>query len=73
MTAVEPPASFAGLHEGDLIVEVNRKAVESVADLRREIQDGPRNVLVAVRRGSGTLFVAIPRDPSGGGKKGDSY
>jgi serine protease Do len=73
VTAVEPPASFAGIHEGDLIVEVNRKAVESVADLRREIQDGPRNALLAVRRGPGTLFVAIPRDSSGGWKKGDSY
>jgi serine protease Do len=70
VTSVEGPATFAGLREGDLIVEANRKPVESVAELRKEVQDGPRNALVAVRRGQGTLFVAVPKDSSG---KGDSY
>ena len=69
----EPPASHAGLREGDLIVEVNHKPVESIADLRKEVQDGPKNALVAVRRGAGTLFIAIPKEPSGGWRKGESY
>jgi serine protease Do len=73
VTSVEAGASHAGLHAGDLIVEVNHKPVESVADLRKEVQDGPKNALVAVRRGAGTLFVALPKDSSGGWRKGESY
>ena len=70
VTSVEGSASFSGLREGDLIVEVNRKSVESLAELRKEVQDGPRTALVAVRRGQGSLYVAVPKDSSG---KGDSY
>ena len=77
VTSVEPPASFAGLHEGDLIVEVNRKVAESIADFRKEVQDGPRNALLVVRRGQTTLFVGVPKDasqpPAGGWKKGERY
>ncbi len=73
VASVEAPATHSGLHVGDLIVEVNHKAVESVADLRREVQDGPKSALVAVRRGAGTLFVALPKDSSGGWRKGESY
>jgi S1-C subfamily serine protease len=77
VTSVEAPASFAGLQEGDLIVEVNRKTVESIADFRREFQDGPRNALLAIRRGQGTHFVAVLKDsspsPAGGKRKGESY
>lgn len=75
--SAEPPASFSGLREGDLIVEVNRKPVESVDDLRKGVQDGPRNALVSVRRGSATVFVAVPKDlsrpPAGGGWKRENY
>lgn len=73
VTSSETPASHAGLHEGDLIVEVNHKPVESVADLRKEVRDGPKSALVAVRRGAGTLFLAVPKDSSGGPGKGESY
>ncbi|HLY75678.1 MAG TPA: Do family serine endopeptidase [Planctomycetota bacterium] len=76
VTSVGPPASFAGLQEGDLILEVNRKAVESTADLRREVQDGPGNALLAVRRGPGTLFVAVPKESiprSGKWQKGERF
>jgi S1-C subfamily serine protease len=70
VTSVEGPAAYSGLREGDLIVEVNRKSVESLSELRKEVLDGPRSALVAVRRAQGTLFVAVPKDASG---KGDSY
>lgn len=76
VTSVEPPASFSGLLEGDLILEVNRKAVEAAADLRREAQGGPRNALLAVRRGPGTLFVAVPKESSpasGKWQKGERF
>jgi serine protease Do len=77
VTSLEAQASFSGLQEGDLIVEVNRKPVETTADLRREVQDGPRNALLGIRRGQGTLFVAVPKDasvpPAGGGRRGEDY
>ena len=77
VTSSEPPASHAGLHEGDLIVEVNHKPIESVADLRKGVEEGPKNALVVVRRGAGTLFVPIPKDSSRssdkGWRKGESY
>jgi serine protease Do len=77
VTSSEPPASHAGLHEGDLIVEVNHKPVESVADLRKGIEEGPKNALIAIRRGPGTVFVAVPKDSSPpsdrGWRKGESY
>jgi len=72
----EAPASFAGLHEGDLIVEANRKAVESTDELRREVKEGPRNALLAVRRSSGMLYVAVPKDSSpaqGAWQKGERF
>ncbi|HEV3029593.1 MAG TPA: Do family serine endopeptidase [Planctomycetota bacterium] len=77
VTAVESSAAFSGLHEGDLILEVNRKAVESAEDLRREVQEGPRSALLAVRRDQGTIFVAVPKDlssrPAKGSRKGEDY
>jgi serine protease Do len=57
-----PPASYSGLRQGDLIVEVHRKPVETVSDLRREAQAGPATALLSVRRGPGRLFVAVPRE-----------
>jgi serine protease Do len=77
VTSTEPQATHAGLREGDLIVEVNHKPVESVADCRRGVEEGQKNALVAVRRGAGTLFIAIPKDPSPpsdkGWRKGENY
>ncbi|HVR86638.1 MAG TPA: Do family serine endopeptidase [Planctomycetota bacterium] len=77
VTAVDSSATFSGLHEGDLILEVNQKAVESAADLRREAQEGPRTVLLAVRREQGTIFIAVPKDtsprPAKGSRTGADY
>jgi serine protease Do len=56
------PAESAGLQRGDLIVEVNRKAVSKPADvvaIVNKAKDGEM-VLLRVRRGASAAFVAVP-------------
>jgi serine protease Do len=55
------PAANAGLREGDLIQEVNRKAVTSVAEFEAEIEAlGPGSTaLLYVRRGDGTFYLPL--------------
>jgi serine protease Do len=63
VTAVEPgsAADEAGIRRGDLIVEVDRKAVRSLDDYKKAVaavRKG-RGVLFLVRRGDNTLFLAL--------------
>jgi serine protease Do len=62
ITQVEPGsrAAEAGLQPRDIILEVNGKAVEDVADLNEKIE-GEDRVLFLVRRGESTLYVAVKR------------
>lgn len=55
------PAFEAGLREGDVIVEAQRRDVRSTADLRRALEEarGRRTVLRVVRDG-GSLYLALP-------------
>jgi len=61
VSAVEErsPAAVVGLEEGDVILAVNRKRVESVSDLRAELDSarGVMNLLVA--RGDSSLYIFI--------------
>jgi serine protease Do len=63
ITAVTPgsAADDAGLQRGDVIAEVNRHSVRTVADFKRETaKTGKgRSVLFLVRRGQGSLFLAL--------------
>jgi serine protease Do len=63
ITAVTPgsAADDAGLQRGDVIAEVNRHPVRTVADFKRETaKTGKgRSVLLLVRRGQGSLFLAL--------------
>jgi serine protease Do len=63
VTAVEPgsAAEEAGLRRGDVIVEVDRKAVRGVDEYKKAlaaVRKG-RGVLFLVRRGENTLFLAL--------------
>ena len=63
ITEVEPgsPADEAGLQQGDVIIEVDRKPVRDVAEFRKSvsgIKKGQR-VLFLVRREGNSLFVAL--------------
>lgn len=63
ITAVTPgsAADDAGLQRGDVIAEVNRHPVRTVADFKSETaKTGKgRSVLFLVRRGQGSLFLAL--------------
>jgi serine protease Do len=50
-----------GLREGDLIVEANRTPVATPEELRRAVAGGRTPALLTVRRGGGTVFLAVPR------------
>ena len=55
------PADEAGLEPGDVIVEANRRAVHSVADLERALAAGRQRTLLLVRRNSASLFIEMER------------
>jgi serine protease Do len=62
ITGVNPDsrAADAGLQEGDVIVEVNRKAVSSVDELRAAVRaTSQRPVLLLVEREGQTRFVTV--------------
>ena len=66
ITAVDPNGAAAdmGFKTGDVILDVAGKAVSSPADVRKALADargdGRKNVLLRVKSGEGTRFVAIP-------------
>jgi serine protease Do len=66
ITEVDPNSAAAenGLQAGDVILEVAGKAVSSAADVRKDIHDsrasGKHSVLMRVRSGDQTKFVALP-------------
>jgi len=63
VTDVDPngPAAGAGIRTGDVIQQVDGKALSSTEDLRRALSDGGRPALVLVRRGEENVFVPLPR------------
>ena len=63
VTRVEPgsPALHAGLRPGDVILELDRTAVDSVARFRSLYGKGKDAVLLLIQRGGATLFIAIKR------------
>jgi Do/DeqQ family serine protease len=62
VTDVDPvgPAANAGIRENDVIEEVNRQPVRSVADLQPAIQrSGSKPSLLLINRGGNSLFVTV--------------
>jgi serine protease Do len=57
------PAEDAGLQAGDVILEVNRKAVKSVEAFMEAVREGKEgaSLLFLVRRGDATIFLALKR------------
>jgi serine protease Do len=66
VTAVDPngPAAERGMQSGDIILDVAGKAVSNPADVTKELADlhkaGKHTVLMRVKSGNATRFVAIP-------------
>src|SRR5437016_2225871 len=55
------PADEAGVEPGDVVVEVNRRAVRSPADLGRAPGASPRRALLLVRRNGASVFIEMER------------
>lgn len=66
VSRVEPgsPAEEAGLRRGDVILELNREPVKDVSSFRKALKAsvGKKSVLLLVRRGDNTIFIAIKRE-----------
>jgi len=66
ITQVDPdgPAAAQGFRTGDVILDVGGKRVASPDDVRKALADartgGKRTVLLRVKSGEGTRFVAVP-------------
>jgi serine protease Do len=62
--APDSPAGERGFKTGDVILEVAGKAVSNPADVRKALEearkDNKRTVLMRVKSGEGTRFVALP-------------
>ena len=58
----DSPASAAGLEQGDVIVQVNHKPVNTVAEFNSAVRAGASkdSTLLLVKRGQGTQFVVVP-------------
>ena len=65
------PAAEAGLRRGDVIVEVNRQPVKTLAEFEKLTQDSGRNGRLALRiqRGGASLYVALGPSGEGGSQK----
>jgi len=65
VTAVAPgsPAEEAGIHRGDVILEVDRYAVKNTAQLREKLEEADEGTLLLVKRGDATLFIPLKRVP----------
>jgi serine protease Do len=54
-------AEDAGLAPGDIILEINRKQVNTISDFRSQYQNSKGQALLLVQRGSGTFLTVIPK------------
>ena len=65
ITSVKPgsPADDAGLQQGDVIASINHRPVRTVSDYERAVTEAGKNksLLFLVRRGEGSLFLALKR------------
>ena len=63
VTDVDPDSSAAeaGIQRGDIILEINREKVGSVAEYHKALQDaaGKKTILLLVQRDKNTRFVVI--------------
>jgi len=57
----QSPAATAGLRAGDVVLEVNRKAVASVRELSEQYAKSRGNVLLLIHRRGATVFVVVKR------------
>jgi len=63
VSEVQPgsPADEAGLRRGDVIVEVNRREIANLKELREQLAEGDKSVLLLIRRDDSTIYVPMKR------------
>jgi S1-C subfamily serine protease len=59
----EAAARHAGLRRGDIIVEANRREVESLEDLEKALEKEEDRAVLLVQRGESTIYLAFAREP----------
>ena len=63
VTGVNPdsPAQEAGLREGDVILEINRKQVKTTDEFAKQVKkaDKEKPLLLLVQRGRSTIYVPL--------------
>ncbi len=66
ITSVKPgsPADEANLRRGDVILEVDKSAIQDVDDLMARLEAADERALFLIRRGDATIFVPIKRSTS---------
>jgi serine protease Do len=67
VVAVEPgsPAAEAGIRPGDILLQVNRRNVGSIQDMKAAIADNDADqLLLLVKRQQASLFVALSKEPA---------
>jgi Do/DeqQ family serine protease len=53
------PATMIGLQDGDVIIGINRKKVDTVVQLRTELEDAKGVIALNVKRGISSLYLVI--------------
>ncbi len=63
VSAVDPegPANEAGIRRGDVIVEVDRQAVNDVEGLQKVLEKADDRALMLIRRGDNQLYMTVKR------------
>jgi serine protease Do len=61
----DSPAAEAGLRPGDILLQVNRRAVGSIKDMKAAMAANDKDqLLLLVKRQQGNLFVALSKEPA---------
>ena len=55
----ESPAAQAGLHKDDVIININRTRVQSIAEMRKLLETKPPVIALNVMRGNDSLYLLI--------------
>ena len=55
----DSPAAQAGLHKDDVIININRTRVQSIAEMRKQLETKPPIIALNVVRGNDNLYLLI--------------
>ncbi|ENA0610960.1 serine endoprotease DegQ [Enterobacter bugandensis] len=53
------PAAQAGLHQDDVIISVNRTRVQSIAEMRKVLENKPAVIALQIMRGNESIYILL--------------